>query len=384
MHNFMQRLDFHFDLPTELIAQRPAHERSASRLLSLDGADASYRDLQFRDLPSLLGAGDLLVFNDTRVIPARVFGVKQSGGRVEILLERALTATTALVQLRASKGLKEHALVKLPAGHTARMLGRQRDLFELQFSCDVVSFFEAHGEIPLPPYIGRAADEDDRKRYQTVYAQAAGAVAAPTAGLHFDDDIFAALEARQVRRAFITLHVGAGTFAPLRVDDVEDHEMHEEHLVVPEATCAAIDAARAAGGRVIAVGTTVVRALETAAAASAGIDASAAGDSRAAGDVTSGGAASAAGEATEPRRRLVPYRGATRIFIKPGHRFRAVDALITNFHLPQSTLLMLCSAFVGRDALLRAYAHAVQARYRFFSYGDAMFLTPGTTQLERT
>jgi len=356
--SFMQRMDFHFDLPEELIAQRPAQERSASRLLALEGADGSLRDLQFRELPALLGPRDLLIFNDTRVIPARVFGVKQSGGRVEILLERALTATTALVQLRASKGLKADALVMLPGGHTARMRGRQRDLFELEFSCEVVSFFEAHGEIPLPPYIDRAADHADRERYQTVYAQAKGAVAAPTAGLHFDPDLFAALEARQVRHAFVTLHVGAGTFAPLRVDDIDEHEMHEEHLVVPEATCHAIDVARAAGGRVIAVGTTVVRALETAAAASV------------------------AGEANSPRRRVAPYRGATRIFIKPGYKFHAVDALITNFHLPQSTLLMLCSAFVGRDALLRAYAHAVRARYRFFSYGDAMFLTPAASAVE--
>ncbi len=269
-----------------------------------------------------------------------------------------MSATTALVQLRASKGLKTDAVVTLPAGHSARMRGRRRDLFELEFSCDVMSFFEMPGEIPLPPYIGRGADEADRERYQTVYARAKGAVAAPTAGLHFDPGIFAALEARQVRCAFITLHVGAGTFAPLRVDEIDEHEMHEEHLVVPEATCDAIDAARAAAGRVIAVGTTVVRALETAAAA-------------------------ANGDATALRRRVRPYRGATRIFIKPGYRFRAVDALITNFHLPQSTLLMLCAAFVGRDALLRAYAHAVQARYRFFSYGDAMFLTPTASAVER-
>jgi len=373
----MQRTDFHFDLPEELIAQRPTHERSASRLLTLDGADGSLGDRQFRDLPSLLGPEDLLIFNDTRVIPARVFGFKPSGGRVEILLERALNATTALAQVRASKGLKADAVVMLPAGHTARMLGRQRDLFELEFSCDVVSFFEAHGEIPLPPYIGRPADRADRDRYQTVYAQAKGAVAAPTAGLHFDSALFAALEARQVRHAFITLHVGAGTFAPLRVEDIDEHEMHEEHLVVSEATCEAIHAARAAGGRVIAVGTTVVRALETAAAASA------AGDASIAGVASPDGVTGAAGDAAAPRRRVVPYRGATRIFIKPGYRFRAVDALITNFHLPQSTLLMLCSAFVGRDALLQAYAHAVRARYRFFSYGDAMFLTPAATALER-
>jgi S-adenosylmethionine:tRNA ribosyltransferase-isomerase len=344
----MQRTDFHFDLPQELIAQRPAATRSASRMLLVDGAPGAYRDLEFRDFPSLLNAADLLVFNDTRVIPARIFGVKESGGRVEILLEHALTATTALVHLRASKGLKLHAVVNLPGGVTARMLGRQRDLFHLGFSCEVAPFFEAHGEMPLPPYIARAPDDTDRERYQTVYARAPGAVAAPTAGLHFDAGIFAALEARRIRVAFVTLHVGAGTFQPVRVDDIDGHEMHEEYLEVPEATCDAIKATRAAGGRVIAVGTTVVRSLETAAR----------------------------------ERAMAPYRGSTRIFIKPGHRFRAVDAILTNFHLPESTLLMLCSAFVGREALLAAYAHAVRARYRFFSYGDAMFLTPSSAALE--
>ena len=366
----MQRTDFHFDLPPELIAQRPAAIRSASRMLLLDGGAAAYRDLEFRDFPSLLNAKDLLVFNDTRVIPARVFGAKESGGRVEILLEHALTATTALVHLRASKGLKLHAVVRLPGGVTARMLGRQRDLFHLVFSCDIAPFFEEHGEMPLPPYIARAPDDADRERYQTVYARAPGAVAAPTAGLHFDAGIFAALEARRIRQASVTLHVGAGTFQPVREDDIERHEMHEEYLEVPEATCDAIKATRAAGGRVIAVGTTVVRSLETAAAtasAAAGASASAA-DGRA--------------DADARERAVAPYRGSTRIFIKPGHRFRAVDALLTNFHLPESTLLMLCSAFVGREALLAAYAHAVRARYRFFSYGDAMFLTPASAALE--
>jgi S-adenosylmethionine:tRNA ribosyltransferase-isomerase len=351
----MQRTDFHFDLPPELIAQRPAATRSASRMLLLDGATGSYRDLEFRDFPSLLNAADLLVFNDTRVIPARIFGIKESGGRVEILLERALTANTALVHLRASKGLKTGAVVNLPAGRTARMLGRQRDLFHLEFSCEVAPFFVAHGEMPLPPYISRTPDTADRERYQTVYARALGAVAAPTAGLHFDADIFAALEARRVRHVFVTLHVGAGTFQPVRVDDIDGHEMHEEYLEVTEATCDAIKATRAAGGRVIAVGTTVVRSLETAARAAA---------------PAPGG------------RALAPYRGSTRIFIKPGHRFRAVDAMVTNFHLPESTLLMLCSAFVGRESLLAAYGHAVRARYRFFSYGDAMFLTPTASALE--
>ena len=352
----MQRTDFHFDLPQELIAQRPAATRSASRMLALDGASGTLRDLQFRDLPALLNASDLLVFNDTRVIPARVFGVKDSGGRVEILLERAVTANTALVQLRASKGLKPGAVVRLPGGHTARMIARQSDLFHLQFSCEVTAFFEAHGAMPLPPYIARTPDGADRERYQTVYARTPGAVAAPTAGLHFDAGIFAALEARGVRHAFVTLHVGAGTFQPVRADDIEEHEMHEEYLTVPAAACDAINAARAAGARVIAVGTTVVRSLETAAAAA---------DAAGVGDAAGAGA-----------RGLVPYSGATRIFIKPGHKFRAVDAMLTNFHLPESTLLMLGSAFVGREALLAAYAHAVRARYRFFSYGDAMFLTP--------
>jgi S-adenosylmethionine:tRNA ribosyltransferase-isomerase len=289
-----------------------------------------------------------LVFNDTRVIPARVFGVKDTGVSVEILLERALTANTALVHLKASKGLKLGAAVRLPGGCAARMLGRQGDLFHLQFSADVANFFETHGEIPLPPYIARKAESADRERYQTVYSRAPGAIAAPTAGLHFDAEIFGALEKRQIRRAFVTLHVGAGTFQPVRVDDIEAHEMHEEYLEVPEAVCDAITATRAAGGRVIAVGTTVVRSLETAA-----------------------------------RDGLAPYKGVTRIFIKPGHKFRAVDAMLTNFHLPESTLLMLCSAFVGREALLAAYAHAVQARYRFFSYGDVMFLTPSGSALKR-
>ena len=356
----MQRTDFHFDLPPDLIAQHPAVERSASRLLALDGASGSRRDLPFRDFPSLLRANDLLVFNDTRVIPARVFGVKESGGRVEILLERALTSKTALVQLRASKGLKVGAVVKLASGHMARMLGRQSDLFRLQFSGDVLSFFEAHGEIPLPPYISRAPESTDRERYQTVYARSLGAIAAPTAGLHFDAGIFAALEARQVRHAFVTLHVGAGTFAPVRVDDIDEHEMHEEYMEVPEATCEAINATRAAGGRVIAVGTTVVRSLAPAAGGTAG---------RAPGSAST--------------RKLAPYQGATRIFIKPGHKFLAVDAMVTNFHLPESTLLMLCAALAGREALMAAYAHAVQARYRFFSYGDAMFLTPAASALER-
>ena len=345
----VQRSDFHFDLPPELIALRPTPERSASRLLLLDGHTGTCQDREFRDLPGLLTDQDLLVFNDTRVVPARIHGIKESGGKIEILLERALDDTTALVHARASKGLRVGAKVLLPGGATAIMLGREGDLFRLQFSSHVLSYFEAHGAMPLPPYVDREPESADRERYQTVYAREPGAVAAPTAGLHFDEGLFAALRARGVNTAFVTLHVGAGTFQPVRVDDLAGHVMHEEQLTVPEATVNAVEATRAAGGRVIAVGTTVVRSLETAAAATG---------------------------ARERGRALAPYRGATRLFITPGYKFRAVDAMITNFHLPESTLLMLCSAFVGREALLAAYAHAVAARYRFFSYGDAMFLTP--------
>jgi S-adenosylmethionine:tRNA ribosyltransferase-isomerase len=351
----MLRTEFHFELPKELIAQRPADERSAGRLLTLQRATGVYSDLQFRDFPALLDSRDLLIFNDTRVIPARTFGVKDSGGRVELLLERALSANTALAHVRASKGLKHGAMVRLAAGQNARMLGREDELFRLEFSCDVLEFFQAYGEIPLPPYIYRRIELADRERYQTVYARSLGAIAAPTAGLHFDESIFAALRAQQVRHAFVTLHVGAGTFAPVRAEDIAEHKMHAEYLEVGESTCAAIKHARSAGGRVIAVGTTVVRSLETAAAAAA--------------------ASAGAGSGADEQCRIAPYRGTTRIFIKPGYQFRIVDAMVTNFHLPESTLLMLCSAFAGREALLAAYAHAVRERYRFFSYGDAMFLT---------
>ena len=295
------------------------------------------------------------MLNDTRVVPARIHGVKDSGGKIEILLERALDATTALVHARASKGLRPGARVALPGGASAQMLGREGDLFRLQFSCEVLPYFEAHGAMPLPPYMDRPPESADRDRYQTVYARELGAVAAPTAGLHFDAPLFSALAARGVRHAFVTLHVGAGTFQPVREERLEGHVMHEEHLAVPEATADAINATRAAGGRVLAVGTTVVRSLETAAMASV------------------------AGAAAPLR----PYRGATRMFITPGYKFRVVDAMVTNFHLPESTLLMLCAAFVGREALLAAYAHAIAARYRFFSYGDAMFLTPARAALER-
>jgi S-adenosylmethionine:tRNA ribosyltransferase-isomerase len=341
----MRRSDFHYDLPEELIAQRPVEPRSASRMLVV-GEGGACRDLEFRDFPALLSPADLLVFNDTRVLAARAFGIKESGGRVEILLERVLDARTALVQARSSKPLRPGVRIRLAGGEEARVLGKQDDLWRIEFSCAAASFFEAHGSMPLPPYIARDVEPSDRERYQTVFAREPGAVAAPTAGLHFDAEVFAALAARGVQHAFVTLHVGAGTFQPLRTDDVDAHRMHAEHVKVPAATCAAIERTRAAGGHIVAVGTTVVRSLETAAA----------------------------------RGGLEPFEGDTRLFIKPGHRFRVVDALLTNFHLPESTLMMLCAAFTGRDALLEAYAHAVRARYRFFSYGDAMFISPAAAK----
>jgi len=342
MRTTMRRDDFHFELPPELIAQRPVALRSGSRLLALDGASGTCRNLEFRDLPQLLAPGDLLVFNDTRVIPARIFGQKSSGGRIELLLERVLGTHRALVHARSSKPMRPEGTIALPEGQSARMLAREGDLLRLEFSCEVLPYFEAHGAMPLPPYIARAPEKADRDRYQTIYARAPGAVAAPTAGLHFDAETFAALAQRGIGHTFVTLHVGAGTFQPMRVDDIDAHVMHPEIASVPASACAAIHAARAAGRRVVAVGTTVVRSLEAAAGAG----------------------------------RLEPFLGETRIFIKPGHRFAAVDAIVTNFHLPESTLLMLCSAFVGREHLLAAYRHAIAARYRFFSYGDAMFLTP--------
>jgi S-adenosylmethionine:tRNA ribosyltransferase-isomerase len=342
----MKRTDFHFELPSELIAQTPCAERAASRLLTLEGQSGRLEDRHFRDLPQLLRKEDLLVFNDTKVIPARLFGMKESGGRVEILLERALSSHLALVHARASKGLKAGQSVRFKDGSSATMRERQEDLFVLEFSEPVLELFDRAGEMPLPPYIRRAAGAEDKERYQTVFARTLGAVAAPTAGLHFDLPLIESLGERGVNHTFVTLHVGAGTFAPVRADDIDAHVMHEEFIDVSREACEAINAARAAGGRIIAVGTTVVRSLES------------------------------AGQLCEGA--LQPYRGLTRIFIKPGYRFRVIDALITNFHLPESTLLMLCSAFVGREALLSAYAHAVEARYRFFSYGDAMFMTPAT------
>ena len=338
----MHRSDFHYKLPPELIAQVPLAERRASRLLELDGSSGRLEDRLFAELSALLRAGDLLVFNDTRVLPARVMGRKPTGGRVELLLERVLDRRRALMHLRASHKPQPGTEVDLAGGARARIVARAGEHTEVELDRDVVPFLEAHGETPLPPYISRTADAADRERYQTVFARVPGAVAAPTAALHFDAPMLDSLAALGVERAFLTLHVGAGTFAPVRTERVEEHELHAEWLDVPQSTCEAVERCRGRGGRVIAVGTTSVRALETAAL---------------------GG-------------KLTHFSGFSRLYIYPGFEFRVVDAMVTNFHLPESSLLMLVSAFAGREETLAAYRHAVERRYRFFSYGDAMFVTP--------
>ena len=337
----MRRTDFTYELPPELIAQQPLAERSASRLLTLDGATGALADRQIRELPELVSPGDLLIFNDTKVIPARLFAIKESGGKVEMLLERPLDTHTALVHARASKPLRP-AMELQSRGGIIKIVEKRGDLWVVELPEAALPFFERYGQMPLPPYIRREPDATDSSRYQSVFARKHGAVAAPTASLHFDQPLLAALTERGVQTTFVTLHVGAGTFQPVRTDAVGAHVMHAEFVEVSEAACAAVAAARARGGRVIAVGTTVVRALE-----------------------------SAAGAGT-----LVPYIGDSSLFIVPGFRFRVVDAMLTNFHLPESTLLMLVSAFAGREEVLAAYRHAVASQYRFFSYGDAMFVTP--------
>jgi S-adenosylmethionine:tRNA ribosyltransferase-isomerase len=351
-HARVRRQDFAYSLPPELIAQAPLAERSASRLLVLEERTGVVSDRGVRDLPSCLRPGDLMVFNDTRVIAARLFGSKPSGGRVQILLERALGETAALAQLSASKAIRE-GLIITTAGGPVRVLGRDGELWRIELPQPAVEFFERWGEVPLPPYIHRAASAADRERYQSLFAREPGAVAAPTASLHFDAGLMASLARHGIERALVTLHIGAGTFQPVRVTDLAEHRMHAEWVSVNAATCDAIVRTRAAGGRVVAVGTTVVRALESAA--------------QAAGTLAPG----------EPRLAptLAPWSGDTRLFITPGFRFQVSDMLLTNFHLPESTLLMLVCAFAGRSEVLAAYAHAVRAGYRFFSYGDAMLLT---------
>ena len=343
----MRRQDFQFDLPEELIAQFPAEQRRASRLLCLDGARGELADRQFVDLPALLNPGDLLVLNDTRVIPARLFGQKETGGRVEVLVERLLNGHELLAHVRASKSPKPGTVLILSPTVRAIMLGREGELFHLRITDDsnpgrpLLAILEELGHMPLPPYIQRADESADRERYQTVFAERPGAVAAPTAGLHFDKAMLDQLVGQGIEIARVTLHVGAGTFQPVRVENIQEHHMHAEWIEVNETVCRLVEATRERGGRIIAVGTTSVRCLESAAR----------------------------------NGKLQPFSGDTDIFIYPGYRFRIVDALITNFHLPESTLLMLVCAFAGYDNVMRAYRHAVQQRYRFFSYGDAMFLT---------
>jgi S-adenosylmethionine:tRNA ribosyltransferase-isomerase len=350
----MKKSDFHFDLPADLIAQTPLPERSASRLLMVPPAPAPFEDRVVRDLPELLQPGDLLIFNDTRVIPARLFGQKTSGGRVEILIERLLPDNEARAQVGASKSPKPGSRIALDAGGHVEVLGREGEFYRLRFHVDegLESWLLHAGRLPLPPYIRREPGQDDLERYQTVFAKEVGAVAAPTAGLHFDTPLLETLRARGVEFGHVTLHVGAGTFQPMRAEDVREHRMHSEWLNVGAELVAQVRRTRERGGRVIAVGTTVVRALESA--------------MRTHDDSASG----------ESIRELQPFAGETQIFIFPGYRIRSVDAMLTNFHLPESTLLMLVSAFAGKDRVFAAYAHAVRERYRFFSYGDAMLLFP--------
>ncbi len=338
----MQISDFHYDLPRELIAQFPAEPRSASRLLVVDAANGHPEDRRFVDLIELLRSGDLLVLNDTRVIPARLFASKESGGRVEVLIERVLDEHRALAQLRANKPARLGARLLFDGNVSAVIGDREDEFYTLHFNDieTLTDILQRLGHVPLPPYIERADEPCDRERYQTVYASRAGAVAAPTAGLHFDQPMLARVASVGVQVGFVTLHIGAGTFQPIRVSDIRQHHMHAERVDVSEQVCTQIAQTRARGGRVVAVGTTVVRALETAAQG----------------------------------RQLAPFAGETRLYIYPGFRFQVVDALLTNFHLPGSSLLVMVCAFAGREAVLRAYRHAVAQRYRFFSFGDAMWL----------
>jgi len=347
----MKRSDFNFSLPPGLIAQFPLEQRSASRLLCLDGETGGITHCQFNDLPDLLLPGDLLVFNNTRVIPARLWGQKETGGKLEILIERLTGQHSAVAHIRSSKSPKAGSGIVLcategatPSNIRLRVTGRRGALFCLESDQPMAEVLQALGHMPLPPYIQRADEQLDQQRYQTVFAETDGAVAAPTAGLHFTRELLARFDAMGVRRATLTLHVGAGTFQPVRADAVEDHVMHAEYVEVDEAVCQAVRDTRSRGGRVIAVGTTAVRSLESAS--------------------LQGGS-------------IGPFCGDTDIFIYPGYKFHSVDAMITNFHLPESTLLMLVSAFAGREHIMQAYCHAIARSYRFFSYGDAMFLTPG-------
>ena len=336
----MRLSDFDYELPEELIAQAPAHNRRGSRLLRLDGASGDISDHRFGDLPGFFREGDLLVFNDTRVIKARLAGVKDSGGKVEVMVDRVIDDATVLAMVRASRAPKVGQHILVAEGVRLTVVARESDLFTIVFPEDVYSLLERYGNVPLPPYIGRDADSADGARYQTVYAREPGAVAAPTAGLHFDEAMLHDLRQAGIETAYVTLHVGAGTFQPVREDDISRHVMHAEWYRVTEPVVQAVRRARSRGGRICAVGTTSLRALE-----------------------------SAASEGT-----LRAGSAETRLFIRPGFRFNVVDRLLTNFHLPRSTLLMLVSAFAGIENIRRAYRHAIEQHYRFFSYGDAMLL----------
>lgn len=348
----MQVSDYSFNLPNQLIARYPTPERSASRLMQLHGDSGAVSHGGFTDLLDFLQAGDLLVLNNTKVIPARLFGAKESGGKIEVLVERLLGKQNFLAHVRASKAPKVGARLLLEGEIWATMVARHDTLFELRLDPgeSALDVLQRLGHMPLPPYIDRPDDTADRERYQTVFGEHHGAVAAPTAGLHFDQPLLAAIAAKGVNFAYVTLHVGAGTFQPVKVDRVEDHHMHGELVQVDASVCAAVKATRAQGGRVVAVGTTCVRSLES---------------------------ASASGT-------IEPFEDETHIFIYPGYRFKSVDILVTNFHLSESTLLMLVSAFAGRDNVMAAYTQAIAQEYRFFSYGDAMLVTPQSTALERT
>jgi S-adenosylmethionine:tRNA ribosyltransferase-isomerase len=339
---FMQTKDFDFYLPDSLIAQHPAKRRNASRLLHLDGNTGQLHDQLFVDLPHFIQAGDLIVFNDTRVIKARLYGHKHSGGNVELMVERVLDAQMVMAHIRASRAPKIGSLITLANAFDAEVIARYDDLFQVKFLGDVsvLDLLEQYGALPLPPYITHAAEAEDDERYQTVYAKHAGAVAAPTAGLHFDDAMLALLKAKGVNITYVTLHVGAGTFQPVRVDNIQDHKMHSEIYEITAETVAMINTTKQLGGSIIAVGTTSLRALESAAQH---------------GEIKCG-------------------QNETAIFITPGFQFKIVDKLLTNFHLPKSTLLMLVSAFAGCEAIKNAYEHAVNQQYRFFSYGDAMLI----------
>ncbi|MFH0256134.1 tRNA preQ1(34) S-adenosylmethionine ribosyltransferase-isomerase QueA [Vibrio rumoiensis] len=346
----MQVSDFDFELPDELIARYPQPQRTASRLLQLDGSSGELHDGKFTDVLDLVQPGDLVVFNNTRVIPARVFGRKESGGKIEVLVERVLDEHSILAHVRASKSLKPGNVLFLGDNdeYQAKMVARHDALFEIHFDNEkgVFDILNEIGHMPLPPYIDRPDEDADKERYQTVYNQKPGAVAAPTAGLHFDNELLDRIKAKGVEFAYVTLHVGAGTFQPVRVDNINDHHMHSEYVEVPQEVVDAIAATKARGGRIVAVGTTSVRSLE-----------------------------SAAQDAKQKGTDLVPFFGDTEIFIYPGYQYQLVDVLITNFHLPESTLIMLVSAFAGYEHVMNAYQHAVNKEYRFFSYGDAMFVT---------